>query len=96
MRNKSNIARHEWIGLDARVERSADPSLAGAEGRVVDETMRTLTLERADGREVVVPKRGSEVTLALPGGERAALDLTLLEMRPWDRVKRAKRVHSTA
>lgn len=90
MRTKANLARHEWIGLDARVERAADPSLVGAQGRVVDETLGTVVLERADGREVRVPKDGSQLSLSLPGGERATLDLTGLQMRPWDRVKRAK------
>ena len=90
MREKSNLSRHEWIGLAAAVERAADPSLAGARGTLVDETMGTVTLERPDGREVRVPKRGTALTLTLPSGERSTLDLTLLAIRPWDRVKRAK------
>ncbi|HKZ59889.1 MAG TPA: ribonuclease P protein subunit [Candidatus Thermoplasmatota archaeon] len=90
MRTKGNLARHEWIGLEARVEASADPSQAEASGRVVDETLRTVTLERRDGREVKVPKRGTRMAFALPSGERQSLDLGALEFRPWDRVKRAK------
>lgn len=94
MRTKANLARHEWIGLDARVERAADSALDGAVGRVVDETQRTLTLERPDGREVILQKRGTALTLALPSGERATLELTGLEFRPWDRLKRAKGAHT--
>jgi ribonuclease P protein subunit POP4 len=90
MRTKSNIARHEWIGLDARVERSSDATQVGRQGRVVDETQRTVTLERADGRAFVLAKAGAALALALPSGERVTLDLTALAMRPWDRVKRAK------
>ena len=89
MRTKQNLPRHEWIGLSARVERAADAGLVGASGTVVDETLRTITLERTDGREVQVQKRGTAVALTLPSGERATLDLTGLEFRPWDRVKRA-------
>ena len=96
MRTKQNLARHEWIGLAARVERADDPALVGAEGRVVDETMKTLTLEKSGGREVQVAKRGSLVAFTLPGGERQSLDLTGLEMRPWDRVKRAKAARASA
>jgi ribonuclease P protein subunit POP4 len=96
MRTKANLARHEWIGLAARVERAADPSLVGAEGRVVDETLRTVTLERPSGREVRLQKQGSQLSLSLPGGERATLDLSGLEMRPADRVKRAKSAKATA
>ena len=96
MQTKQNIARHEWIGLDARVERADDRALVGAEGRVVDETMKTLTLEKAGGHEVQVAKRGTHIAFTLPHGERAALDLTGLEMRPWDRVKRAKAARTSA
>lgn len=90
MRTKANLVRHEWIGLEARVEASADPSQAQAEGLVVDETLRTVTLERQNGRLVVLPKQGTRMAFALPSGERLALDLGALEFRPWDRVKRAK------
>lgn len=90
MRNKANLARHEWIGLQARVEASADPSQAQAAGLVVDESLRTVTLERLDGRQVQVPKQGTRMAFELQGGERALLDLSGLEFRPWDRVKRAR------
>jgi ribonuclease P protein subunit POP4 len=93
MRTKANLARHEWIGLEARVEASLDPSQGAAAGLVVDESLHTVTLERPDGREVKVPKRGTRMAFTLPQGERAALDLTALEYRPWDRVKRAKAAH---
>lgn len=90
MRTKENLARHEWIGLSAHVERASDPTLVGMAGRVVDETLRTVTLERTGGKEAVVQKRGTTLRLELPTGERAALDLTALEARPQDRIKRAK------
>lgn len=90
VRTKSNLARHEWVGLAAAVERSSDPTLRGATGTVVDETMGTVTLERPDGREFTLQKHGTALAFTLPSGERAALDLTALAFRPWDRVKRAK------
>lgn len=96
MRTKANLPRHEWIGLTARVLRADDPTVVGAEGQVVDETMRTVTLEKAGGREVVVAKRGSELAFTLQGGERATLALSGLQMRPWDRVKRAKSARTAA
>ena len=89
-RTRENLARHEWIGLAARVERSADPSLEGASGRVVDETQRTVTLERPDGREMKFPKAGTRAVFTLPGGAEVALELGELAFRPQDRVKRAR------
>ncbi len=89
-RNRENLARHEWVGLAARVDAASDPTLVGLEGRVVDETQHTVTLERADGREVRVPKAGTRAVMTLPGGARAPLDLGELAYRPQDRVKRAR------
>jgi len=96
MRTKGNLAKHEWVGLAARIERASDPTLVGASGTLVDETLRTVTVEKADGREVVVQKRGTAVTLTLPTGDRTTLDLTALEFRPWDRVKRARAAKASA
>ncbi len=90
-RTRENLTRHEWIGLSARVERAADPSLKAMEGRVVDESLRTVTLERADGREAVVQKAGTLLSLQLQGGARVEIDLGKLAFRPQDRVKRAQR-----
>lgn len=90
MRTKQNLARHEWIGLPATVERASDPGSEGASGRLVDESLRTVTIEKGDGREVVVQKRGTALRFELPTGERTSLDLGALEYRPQDRVKRAK------
>jgi ribonuclease P protein subunit POP4 len=97
MRTKENLGRHEWIGLPARVERASDPTLVGVAGQVVDETLRTVTVERTrDGRELVVQKRGTALRLELPSGERTTLELSALELRPQDRVKRAKAARARA
>ncbi len=88
-RTRENLARHEWIGLQARVDSALDPTLAGVSGRVVDETQHTVTLERADGREVQAPKLGTRLRVTLPGGTDVPLDLGELAFRPQDRVKRA-------
>ncbi|HEX9708912.1 MAG TPA: ribonuclease P protein subunit [Candidatus Thermoplasmatota archaeon] len=89
-RTRENLARHEWIGLPARVERADDPTLVGAAGRVVDETLRTVTLERPNGREARVAKAGTRLLLSLPGGAEVPLELGDLVFRPQDRVKRAR------
>jgi ribonuclease P protein subunit POP4 len=89
-RTRENLTRHEWIGLQARVDRALDPTLAGLSGRVVDETQHTVTLERADGREVQAPKAGTRLLVTLPGGMDVPLDLGELAFRPQDRVKRAR------
>jgi ribonuclease P protein subunit POP4 len=52
------LIRHELTGLTARVVESANPDSVGIGGRVVRETMQTLTLAEGD-RVWQIPKRGT-------------------------------------
>ena len=52
------LPKHELVGLQVRVVSSTNPDLVGIEGRVVDETMRTLSVESAS-RVRQVPKQGT-------------------------------------
>ena len=83
---KSNVLRHEWIGLRARIVQSTDPSLRGREGVIVDETKRTIVLEEG-GRKIVVPKEISVFRLVLPNGEEVEIDGRKIVMRPEERIK---------
>ena len=58
------LPKHELVGLPVRVVESTDPTRVGIEGRVVDETMRTL-LVRGDSGVVQVPKAGTTFEFAL-------------------------------
>lgn len=84
-----SVARGELIGLHARVVESTDPGLVGLAGTVVDETLRTLTLRRADGREVRVGKRGNVFEVGTPKGP-VRLDGAAIEFRPEDRTKKVR------
>jgi len=59
------LLRHELVGLHARVVESTNPDAVGISGRVVDETMRTLTLSAGD-RVWQLPKQGTTFEFALP------------------------------
>ncbi|GKZ12858.1 ribonuclease P protein component 1 [Haladaptatus sp. T7] len=52
------LTKHELVGLHVRVVSATNPSLEAIEGRVVSETMRTLTVESAS-RSWQVPKQGT-------------------------------------
>jgi RNase P/RNase MRP subunit p29 len=54
-----SVARGELVGLAVTIVASSDAGLVGQYGTVVDETLRTFTLERADGRVMRVGKRES-------------------------------------
>jgi ribonuclease P protein subunit POP4 len=61
------LTRHELVGLRARVVESTNPDAVGISGRVVGETMRTLTLSADEGDRVwQLPKRGTTFEFVLP------------------------------
>jgi ribonuclease P protein subunit POP4 len=87
MMDAHNLARHELVGLRVRVARHPDPSIAGCEGLVVDETMNTISIE-ADGRVRVVQKMGGDFEFPLDG-QSVRLEGSRIAFRPEDRTKKA-------
>lgn len=94
-----NIVRHELIGLCAKVEKSADPSLEKLTGKVVDESYNMLKIEGKsptkgkgekpkEPKEKSIPKRNSIFIFALPNGVKVEVDGRLLVGRPEDRIKK--------
>lgn len=83
------VARGELIGLAVRVAGAADAGLVGLEGTVVDETLRTLVVRRADGRLSRLGKRGATFEFATPKGP-VRIDGAALEFRPEDRTKKVR------
>ncbi|MEA3203812.1 MAG: ribonuclease protein subunit [Thermoplasmata archaeon] len=83
------VAKGELIGLAAAIVASTDPGLVGLAGRIVDETLRTLVLRRADGREVRVGKAESTFEVATARGAVRIVGAAI-EFRPEDRTKKVK------
>jgi RNase P/RNase MRP subunit p29 len=52
------------IGEDVRVVAARDAVLAGLKGKVVLETMHTLTISTEGKRKVILPKTGSALRLS--------------------------------
>jgi ribonuclease P protein subunit POP4 len=82
-----NLVRHELTGLAVKVVESANPSSVGIEGRVVDESRNTLTIETARGNRNLI-KDQCVFSFLLPTGERVRVDGRLLVARPEDRIKK--------
>jgi len=59
------LTGHELTGLRTEVVDAPNPDLVGIAGRVVRETMRTLSIRSADG-DRQVPKAGTTFRFALP------------------------------
>lgn len=83
------VARGELIGLAATIVGSADPGLVGLSGEVVDETLRTLSLRRPDGRVVRVGKRESTFEFTTARGPVRVVGAAM-EFRPEDRTKKVR------
>ena len=83
------VAKGELIGLPVRVVDSRDTQLIGLSGTVVDETLRTLTVRRADGRESRIGKRESAFEFTTPRGPVRVVGAGI-EFRPEDRTKKVK------
>jgi ribonuclease P protein subunit POP4 len=64
------LTRHELNGLGVRVADAANPDLVGIAGRVVSETMRTLSVRGSDAdgspRVWQVPKAGATLEFRIP------------------------------
>lgn len=80
-----NIARHELIGLRAKVVSASNKSVAGISGTVADETKNTLEI---DGKRVF--KAGSVFELTLPDKSQIEIAGEKIEGRPWERIKKGK------
>jgi ribonuclease P protein subunit POP4 len=86
---ESNVVRHELIGLKVRVKESADETLEGLSGRVVDETYNMLVVEKTrTGDEKSVPKRDSIFIFDLPNRTKVSVQGSLLVGRPEDRIRK--------
>lgn len=80
-----NVARHELVGLRARVVESSDPSLVGIEGRIVEETARTFVVSTDDG-EKTVPKEYTTFEFELPDAT-VRVEGDAVDARPAERVR---------
>ena len=82
MRNPGNILKHELIGLDCKVMKSQNKSQEGLHGKIVDETMKTVSI---GGKSV--QKKGTVFRLRL-NGKNVDVEGDHLVARPEDRIKK--------
>ncbi|MEM4247665.1 MAG: ribonuclease P protein component 1 [Candidatus Nanoarchaeia archaeon] len=83
----SNVARHELIGLRAKVVQARNPANIGIAGKIVDESYKTITLETQKGEKRVF-KDAVTIEVELPDRKKVEIAGSLLTARPWDRIKK--------
>lgn len=84
-----SVARGELIGLAVVVVESTDAGLVGLSGSVIDETLRTIVIRRADGREVRVGKAENVFDFAV-GDAAVRVIGAAIEFRSEDRTKKVR------
>jgi ribonuclease P protein subunit POP4 len=81
------VVQSEFIGLDAKVVRSTNPSYVGISGQVVDETRNTLVIRHKNGDKVII-KESAVFHFTLPNGTIVEVEGNAILGRPEDRVKK--------
>ena len=86
MRTPKNILTHEFIGLHCKVVGSKNRYYVGIEGKIIDESMKTMTLKTKKGKKVVT-KKNTVFRMDL-GKLRVNVDGNFIIARPEDRIKK--------
>lgn len=84
MITRDNIASHELIGLQTRIEESSNKQIVGFTGKIVDETKFMFTLSTEKGLKRF-PKDSAHWKFVFNGDE-ATIDGTKLTKRSYERM----------
>jgi ribonuclease P protein subunit POP4 len=91
MITSKNIFYHELIGLYCEVIESSNKSFVGISGKVIDETRKTVLIEKTCEKgveEKLIPKNVSIFHFKLPNGNWVEIHGKILVNRPEDRIKK--------
>ncbi len=86
MRTIKNIIQHELIGLHCKISDSKNKSQAGIEGKVIDETQKTIVIETIKGSKRIL--KATSTFRFLVNGRWVEVPGKLLVGRPEDRIKK--------
>ena len=82
----TNLIRHELIGLDVIVSESLNPLSIGIQGKVIDETQQTLTIQTKKGNKKIL-KRLSTFIFNVKD-EKVEVKGSVIAKRPWERISK--------
>ncbi len=90
MINRDNVYFHEWIGLNAKVVSSPNPTERGLAGTLCDETKNTIALRNGNAVRMIA-KNGRVFELATNEKE-FKINGSYAVFRPEDRIKERRRI----
>ena len=86
MRTAKNILMHEFIGLQCTIIGSKNKHHIGTEGKIINETMKTIILKTKTGKKSII-KKDSVFRMDL-GKQKVDVDGNYMAVRPEDRIKK--------
>ena len=88
MKEEMLFVKGELIGRKVKICECKDPTWIGKEGKIVDETKNTFTIE-IDGKEKMIAKDIASFEFDLDG-RKIKIEGIRLRYRPEDRIKKAR------
>jgi len=90
MRVTPIFVQSEFIGLHAKVVKSANPNYVGISGKVIDETRNTLVI-RHENKDKVIVKNAAVFHFTMSDGTIVEVDGNIILGRSEDRLKKRLR-----
>ncbi len=90
MKVTPRIVQREFIGLNAEVVRSSNPSYVGISGKVVDETRNVLVIMHQNEKKAII-KNTAVFHFTTPDGTVVEINGKVIVGRPEDRIKKRVR-----
>jgi len=87
MRVTPAFVQNEFLGLNAKVVKSTNPSYLGVSGKVIGETRNTLVIRHKNEDKIVV-KNVAVFHFTMPDGTIVEVDGNIILGRPEDRLKK--------
>lgn len=84
--NPHNILKHELIGLEIEITDSANKTLIGFKGKIIDETKNTITVSAGESLKKVL--KAQIVFETKIDNKKVSIEGKKLVARPEDRLKR--------
>ena len=85
-RTAKNILMHEFIGLYCRITRSKNRYDIGTEGKIIDETLKTVIIKTKERKKTIMKK---DTTFRMDlGKQKVDVDGNFIVARPEDRIKK--------
>jgi len=82
----TNLIRHELIGLDVIVSESLNPLSIGIQGKVINETQQTITIQTKKGNKKIL-KRLSTFVFNVKD-KKVEVKGSVIAKRPWERISK--------